>query len=388
MQAQLSKDDLYSKLLTGAHRIGSIAEQEILDAEKNNSISQNVVDAIVEEGFNRLIIPKEYGYPQIDFTTFSQLIKTVGYYNLSAAWVTYFYALHNSWVALLPKHRMDQIYEDGGLLTDIFAPMGQLQDVEGGFILNGKWNFVSGINHSKWVAVGALYKFADSDIPAHVLLCLDVDDIEVLQDWDTLGLRGSGSNTIIVKDLFVPFDMMIDLRQIIDHRKPANLEISEDYLYFNVPFFPAFFIGFPSMAIGAAERVVDEFITRTKNRVRPDGTNEGQTPKGQRVAAELTLQLKGAKGLLYQYIEMLDSDIGQYSLAEYNAIRVQIIKDCVQIAVRATSALGAGALKRGSALEVMLRDLIAISTHVTSLYEDGIEHFGKSLFDVEHKSRG
>ena len=107
---KVEKEELY-EIMAGAKSIGEIAEREAMEADDNSTISQNVVDAIVEEGINRLIIPKEYGYPQIDFTTFTDLVKTVGYYNLSAAWLTYFYSLHNSWVAYLPKHRMDEIYK-------------------------------------------------------------------------------------------------------------------------------------------------------------------------------------------------------------------------------------------------------------------------------------
>ncbi|WKA58263.1 acyl-CoA dehydrogenase family protein [Planococcus shenhongbingii] len=388
MQTQIANKEIYSQLIKSAEHIGQLAEQEVLIAEQNCTISKNVVNAIVDAGINRLIIPKEYGYPQIDFPTFSDLIKKIGYYNLSAAWVTYFYALHNAWVALLPKHRMDEIYAHGGLLTDIFAPVGRLEETEGGVILNGKWNFVSGIKYSDWVAVGALRFTPDSDMPLHFLLALKVEDVEIVEDWDSLGLRGSGSHTIIVKDLFVPSDMLIDLSEVTVNRRPKNLEISEDYLYFNKPYFPAFFIGFPSMAVGAAERIVDEFVQRAKNRIRFDGTNEGQSPSSQRVAGELKMKLKAVQSLLRDYVEMLAEDAGQHDNAEYNMIRVHIIKECVEIAVRATSSIGASGLKRGSVLEVMTRDLITISTHITSLYEDGISNFGKFMFDVPNNSRG
>ena len=72
--------ELYSQLMESAKKIGQLAEQEVLAAEQNSSLSQNVVDAIIEAGVNRLIIPKEYGYPQIDFTTYADLVKEVGYY--------------------------------------------------------------------------------------------------------------------------------------------------------------------------------------------------------------------------------------------------------------------------------------------------------------------
>lgn len=388
MSVNVLTNELYAQLMDSAKKIGQLAEQEVLVAEQNASISQNVVDAIVEAGINRLIIPKEYGFPQIDFTTFADLVKEVGYYNLSAAWVTYFYALHNAWVAYLPKHRMDEIYQDGGLLADIFAPVGKAEKVDGGYILNGKWNFVSGVNYSEWVSLGAIYFPEGQPMPERLALCMRVSELELILDWNPLGLRGSGSNTVIAKDLFVPEDMVINFNDWMVHRKPQNLQLSEDYLYYNKPFFPAFYMGFAAMSIGGAERVIAEFIERTKKRVRMDGTHEGQSAKAQRVAAELSLQLKQAKGLLKEYIEMLETDQGQHNLGEYNAIRVQIVKNCLDIAIRATSSMGASALAKGNPLDVMTRDLIAISTHITSLYEDGIDNYGKSLFGIQTMAIG
>lgn len=388
MKTDSLKSEHYAKLIESARKIGKLAESEVLEAEDKCTISKNVVDLIVEEGINRLIIPKEYGFPQIDFTTYADMIKEVGYYNLSAAWLTYFYSLHNSWVSYLPKHRMDEIYNDGGLIADIFAPVGRVEKVAGGYILNGKWNYVSGINYSDWVSLGALYFTDPEKMPTRLGMCMRVSELEIIQDWNPMGLRGSGSNSVVAKDLFIPNDMVINMNDWAVIRKPRDLELSDDYLFYNRLFFPTFYMGFGAMSIGAAERVVTEFVERTKGRVRLDGSHEGQTSKAQRVAAELTLQLKQAKGLLKEYIEMLETDDGQFDPGEYNAIRVQIVKICLDIAVRATSSLGATALAKGNVVEVMTRDLIAISTHITSIYEDGIDNFGKSIFGIQTMATG
>lgn len=93
MMISVQEEKIYEKLMESAKRIGRLAEQEVLQADENRTISQKLVNVIKEEAIHRLIMPKEYGYPQIDFTTFTDMVKTAGYYNLSAAWLTYFYAL-------------------------------------------------------------------------------------------------------------------------------------------------------------------------------------------------------------------------------------------------------------------------------------------------------
>jgi len=383
MTVQIKDEQIYDKLMASAKRVGLVAEKEAIEADKNATVSQNVINAIVEEELNRLILPKAYGWPQIDFKTFVDMVKTVGYYNLSAAWLTYFYALHNAWAAFLPKHRMDEIVHEGGLLADIFAPVGKVKKVDGGYLLTGKWHFVSGVNYSTWISVAATYQEEGNPKPERLGLCMKVSELEVIEDWDTLGLRGSGSNSVIADNLFVPDDMVFRFSDMVNNRKPSQPEIDEDYLYYNVPFFPAFYVGFAGMSLGAAERVLYEFTERTKKRIRYDGSAESQSPKSQRVLAELTLKYKSALGLMDEYIRMLETDSGQYSPGEYNGLRVQIIQNCVDIAVKATLSLGASALAKGNPLEMMTRDLITIGTHLTSLYEDGIDNYGKALFGIQ-----
>jgi alkylation response protein AidB-like acyl-CoA dehydrogenase len=210
----------------------------------------------------------------------------------------------------------------------------------------------------------------------------------VIQNWNPLGLRGSGSNTVVADHLFIPEDMVFRFSDIIENRKPRKLEIDEDYLYFNVPFFSAFYVGFAAMAMGASQRILDEFQERTSKRWRGFGALESESPVTQRVLGELKMKQKSSIGLMKEYINMLESDTGQYSPGEYLAMRATIIQNCIDIAVKATLALGASSLSKGDPFEMMTRDLIAIGTHITSLYDDGLEAYGKSLFGFNHHTLG
>ena len=142
------------------------------------------------------------------------------------------------------------------------------------------------------------------------------------------------------------------------------------------------------MSLGAAERVIDEFRDRTKKRVRYDGTNESMAPKSQRILADLTLKLKSAQGLMKEYIHMLETDNEQYLLGEYKGLRAQIIQNCVDIAVKVQLSLGAYASTKGDIVETMVRDLLTIGGHITSLYDDGMDSYGKALFGLPDKTTG
>ncbi|MCL6577254.1 flavin-dependent monooxygenase [Kyrpidia sp.] len=382
-------EQLYKRLMASAKKIGQLAEKEALEADEQCTISENVINLMKQEQIHRLIMPPEYGYPQIDFTTFTDMVKTVGYYNLSAAWLTYFFSLHNSWVAYLPKRGRDEVYHSDGLVADILAPVGRVEKVEGGYILNGTWHYVSGINYSEWCGFGAFYKPENEEMPTWLVLNVNKKDFKIINDWNSIGLRGSGSNTVIVENTFVPEHHTFEFGKHI-HEVLPDEKVDLSYLYYDLPFYAAFFVGFPAMSIGAAERALDEFVEGSKKRFRIiTNEQESSSYRSQRVAAVLALKLAKAKGLMKEYIRMLESDKGGlYDPSVYKALRVEIIDECVGIAQKATMSLGAKALLKGHPLEMILRDLITIGTHITSLYEDGLESYGKHLFGYPSNALG
>ena len=147
----------------------------------------------------------------------------------------------------------------------------------------------------------------------------------------------------------------------------------------------AFYIGFPHIALGGAKRLLDEFKKRTENRVRQFGTNEKESPRAQRVLAELTLKYKAANGLMEQYFELLETyeTEGPYPRGEFAGIRAEIIKHCTDIAAKVMLTLGGAALTKNDTIEVFLRDMYAVATHTTSLYEDALFSYGRNLFGYD-----
>ena len=201
-----------------------------------------------------------------------------------------------------------------------------------------------------------------------------------------MGLRGSGSNTLLVENLFVKPEAIIRFHKVVENPQPPEADFDQDYLYYNTPFYPGFYVGFAAMALGGAERVVEEFKKHSVGRVRFTGVKENESPTSQRVLAELSLELQQAQLLMKEYVAMMEKDREnptEYEGPKYKAMRSAIIDKSVQIGVKAQLTLGASALLKGHPVEMAVRDLIAIATHITSLYEDGIHGYGRHLFGFE-----
>ena len=371
------------QLLASAEKIGKLAEQEAQEAEKNATISENVVNLIKETQISRLLLPKKYGGPQIDFDTFAKIIRKVAYYNVSAAWLTYFYPLHNTLPSFLSQKGMDEIANDGGLICDVFAPVGKAVRDGDGYRISGKWNFASGVLFSDWIGLGLMMEFKEGGEPEFCMPIMRTSEVEVLNNWDVLGLRGSGSNTVIVDNVYVPAHRILRIEEyVVKLRRTPEEDYDKDYPFYHKPFFSAFYIGFPNMALGGAERLLEEFKERTEKRIRifQGGTSEKQSSRGQRVLAELSMKYQAADALMEKYIRLLENHEQAIGPGEFAAIRATIIKLCAEIAHKVLSTLGGNAVSKGDIVELLVRDILTIETHMTSLYEDAIDAYGQNLF--------
>lgn len=376
----------FQQLLLDAERIGKLAESEVEEMEKNQTVSENVINALKETQIPKLLLPKRYGGPQVSYREYSEIIRKVSKYNMSAGWITFLYTTHNIWAAYLPEKGRDVIINQGGLIADIFSPIGKVEVDGDGFRLSGTYSFVSGVLHSDWVAVGAFMEYPGSGQKEHVAFNLPTRDVQIIQNWDVLGLRGTGSNQVVVDNIYVPKEQVLRLSEIDKVMRPLDgTGFDEDYFFFNKPFFVPFIAGFSMVALGGAERLIEEFKERTEKRTRLRGVVAKES-RHQGVLAELNIRYFEAEGLMSRVFEMLENynpNDGDQR-AEFAAIRARIIHNCTEIAQRVLLVLGGFSLFKGHPVELFFRDMHAVSAHRSNLYDDSIEAYGRSLFGFEH----
>lgn len=385
------------ELLKKAKEIGLLAEKYALEADANAKLPDEVIEKIKEAGFPKLLRPKEYGGQDLDYFTLGDIVKTVGYHSTAAAWLTYFFIIHETWAAYLPKEARDELFSSGGLMADVLAPVGKItEDEDGvGYRLSGQWNFCSGAPWSEWIALGAVGKLRDAEEPEYSLFVVHRDDLEILNNWDTLGLRGSASNGVKVDNIYIPPTRIFHATRVMNGDFGVDGNYDPTYQVFKVPFVALFLIGFQFVALGGVKRLLDIFKEKTEQRVRvfKGNQNEKQAASSQRVLAELNVQYASLEGLAKEYAEKMtyyqENEIRVLNEEEREKLfgmRGYIAKTSVDISTRIILTLGGNAVYKGNLTEIFVRDLITFAAHPSHHYEDSLGAYGRTIFGFDANS--
>lgn len=366
-----------------------LAEQESVEADRNARFSDTLMARYREQGFNQLLRPWRHGGPSLRPRDFMEMIRSVAYHSVPAGWLFYFYPAHEAWVAYLPQNRQAEIYASNDLVADVFTPLGQVERDGAGYRLSGEWKFASGVLHSGWIGLGGVVPLPSGPQPC--LIAVRVKDCEIVHNWDTFGLRATGSNGIRCKDLYAPPDMILPLGQTAATGMPQATDFDAEDPSYRTPFMPRFLMGFPAVAIGGAERIVDLFEERAKGRVRiyQAGAKEAENPSGIRTIADLRIRIETLRALFSRYADQLEewTDSGLHVAPDIErqrmfAIRGQIARGAAEIALHVLTNAGGSAIFKGDPIERFARDLMTVACHTTHLYEDALQGYGKSLLGL------
>jgi alkylation response protein AidB-like acyl-CoA dehydrogenase len=220
-----------TQLLETARKLESVILDHADDAERGRRVSPAVLDAMREAGLLRLFVPRSLGGQEIDPVTCARVIEEVARIDSTAGW-----ALTNTnsldwWLARLPDEGVEEIYAEGPdvIIAAAFHPPMQAWPSEGGYRLTGRTPLASHVHDSTWLMVTALIMEGDEPrlvdgVPQAIGLFSRTDDVEIIDTWYTLGMRGTDSNDVAVDDLYVPatrtFAMMPDFQPSRYHDAP------------------------------------------------------------------------------------------------------------------------------------------------------------------------
>lgn len=366
-----------------------IAERAVR-ADESRRIPEETVQELKQAGVFRMLQPKRYGGAESDPARFFAVIREISGACGSTGWVASLMGVHLWQIGLFPEAAQDEVWgaDPDALVSSSYAPIGRLTPVEGGYELSGHWRFSSGCDHASWALLGALV-LGPQGRPVDVMTVLVPRDDYVIQDvWDVIGLRGTGSNDIIVERAFVPAHRAMRNAELARPSGPGQ-EVNPGPLY-RVPFATLFTTAVTAPLIGMAAGCYRSYIEAMRDRVR-------LSVDGRRFAEDQFAQVAVARAASEIDAAILQTDRNVREVYECavrgedipRELRLRVRRDQVRGTERALEAIdilfktaGGNSLKRNNPIERAWRDAHAGSVHVANDVERALAMYGKGEFGL------
>jgi 3-hydroxy-9,10-secoandrosta-1,3,5(10)-triene-9,17-dione monooxygenase len=181
-------------------------------------LPKETIDELDEAGYFSLLQPQQWGGLECDPTIFFDAVRRIASACGSTGWATSILGVHNWHLAQFDQRAQEEVWGDDPTVrvSSSYAPMGAGTVVDGGYLVNGAWHWSSGCDHATWAFVGGPVIKDGRPVDFGSFL-MPLGDYTIDDVWHVVGLRGTGSNTLVVKDAFVPSHRFLSYRAMNDH---------------------------------------------------------------------------------------------------------------------------------------------------------------------------
>src|SRR5688572_16107924 len=276
-------------LIDRARGVATIADRHADEGDRQGKLSQPVVDALHRERLLAMWVPTALGGGELDAVSSLQVIENLSYGDPSTGWVAMAASLAiGTGAAYLKDEAVDDLF--GGGRFPIIAGQGTRPGTavpqNGGFRLSGSWSFASGIKHSSHIHTLAVIEGTGEPR----IFVLPVEQATLIDNWDVLGLRGTGSIDYRIDNLFV--------RDAFTHFAVTDVPKRGGGLY-RLGIIGFAIICHSGWACGIGRRLLDELMNKVKSGIGRSGTQAASESFHEQYAkAEATY--RSARALVYE----------------------------------------------------------------------------------------
>jgi 3-hydroxy-9,10-secoandrosta-1,3,5(10)-triene-9,17-dione monooxygenase len=282
---------------SGVQELLPVLKDRAQETEDRRQLSAETVKSLAATGFFRLLQPARFGGLEADPITFLSCVRDIAGACGSSGWVSSVIGVHNWQLALFPDQAQQDVWgeDPGTLMSSSYAPTGKIKQVEGGYQVSGRWSFSSGSEHAGWVLLGGIVPPGEDGAPADFrTFLIPAQDYTIEDVWQTIGLRGTGSNDIVVPGAFVPAYRSLSFGDTARCYGPGQ-EQNTAPLY-RIPYGSIFPYSITTPIIGMATGAYDAHVSYMRERVRAAyaGVRAAEDPYSQVRVARAAADIDGA----------------------------------------------------------------------------------------------
>ncbi len=380
----------HAALIERAAQIRPILEANAGETDALRRLADGNVEALRTTGLCRLMVPRRFGGYQASIRSYIEVMAEIGRGCGSTAWVASLINVCAWLTALFPEQAQRDVWDANpdAWVAGSLAPLGETRAVDGGWRVTGKWPWASGSLHAQWAACGINMKNEAGEMVNLGLSLMPMSEVTVEDTWFMAGMKGTGSNTIVARDVFVP-----------EHRflpyPPAfggvyRTEFTDEAIY-RAAFVPLTVLILAGAQLGTARAALDLVRQWAPKRGITHTTFRSQAESAgfQILLAEAAMKIDTAFLHAGRAADDLDraAEAGRVMpLDERARVRLDtalVAKTCREAVELLVQAHGTSSLADWNLMQRLWRDVHVASHHAITEWQVNLEIYGKAMLGIE-----
>jgi alkylation response protein AidB-like acyl-CoA dehydrogenase len=355
--------------------------------EKGRRVADENISALSDAGVFRMTVSRRFGGYESTLDTQYDVLAAIASACPSTGWVATILTAMLWNAGMFPDEAQDEVFASSDVrVASVFAAGGTAEPVDGGLRVSGRWPFNTGAHHAHWAILTALVT-ADGAPPAPASVLIPYGELTILDDWNPTGLAGTGSNTTVAEDVFVPAHRVLPLAAQLTLQLPS--ERNRDAPYWLIPTVPWLIAQAAAAPVGIARGALDAFMARLPGRAitYTDYASQAEAPVTHLQVAEAIMKIDSADAHGRHAIGLLTRHAGGEFTVETRArIRAHaayatlMAREAVDILYQAS---GASAIQSAVAIQRFQRDIQALANHAFLSASTSLELFGRVVCGLE-----
>jgi alkylation response protein AidB-like acyl-CoA dehydrogenase len=374
---------------------GAATLRPLLDRHANltdslRRLPDETVAALREAGLCRLMVPRRFGGYQTSIHTYIEVMEELGRGCGSTSWVASLINVCAWLTALFPERAQQDVWgaNPDAWVAGSLAPHGDAVAVDGGWRVTGKWMWASGSMHAQWAACGIHMNDGKGETVNFGLSLMPMSELAIEDTWFVAGMKGTGSNTIVAKDVFVPEHRFLPYPAAFGGGYRTE---HTDEIVYRVALVPVTILILVGSQLGMAQAALDYVIEKASARgiTHTNYARQRESTGFQILVADAAMKIETARLHAYRAADDLDAcaAAGRHpDLRERARVRADsalVAKHCREAIEILVSAHGTSSMADSSRLQRLWRDVHVASRHAITEWQVNLEIYGKALLGVE-----
>jgi len=347
-----------------ARDISRLARELAVETDRGRRLPEELVAALRGSGLLRAGAPLEAAGLELAPASALRCAEEVARGDASAGWCVSIAITSSLLAAYLPSEAREELFGRGrGIAAGVWAPRGTARPVDGGVVVSGRWAFCSGITHADLLFAGCFVDSVgrpSSERPVPSVVALPKDDLEILDTWHTLGLRGTGSHDAVAQEVFVPGARVFSLFDGPVLNRPL----------YRFPIFGFFALSIAAAALGNARAAIDRLVALAAGKVGLGSSRTLAERAGTQAAvAAADASLSAARALYYATIDaawrpaQFDEPVPVSLRNDLRLAATHAVQTSAEVARAMYDLTGGSAIYDESPLQRHLRDAHTATAH-------------------------